>query len=192
MVRQLKSSMPAMETDLAGMTRMLGLAIADNFVSGILPPFKLLEVVENVGLGPVLPDHASPMEIISGLLADLPSEQTNPTAVVRAHADILNSELRYQWFEAGEAVEDLLSPVKGSKQRVAKIMKAYLPERRLFWARQCALSALAMRGHEIVRHSPWKQFALVGRDIASDLPLDRIPLIKQIAESSVRAFERQL
>ena len=35
-----------METDLARITRMLGLAIADNFTSGSPPPFKLVEVVE--------------------------------------------------------------------------------------------------------------------------------------------------
>jgi hypothetical protein len=192
MARQLKSSMPVMETDLAGVTRMLGLAIADNFASGILPPFKLVEVVESLGLGPVHPDQASPMEIITGLLADLPPEQTNPAAVASAHADMLDSEFKYQWFEAGEAVEDLLYPVKGSRQRVAKLMKAYLPERRLYWARQCALSALALRGDEKTRHSLWKQLALVGRDIASDLPLDQIPLMKHIAEISVRAFARRL
>src|ERR1700720_1065937 len=65
MVRQMKSSVPVMETDLAGITRMFGLAIADNFASGNLPPFKLVEVVESLGLGPVHPDHASPMEIIT-------------------------------------------------------------------------------------------------------------------------------
>jgi hypothetical protein len=189
MVRQMKSSMPVTETDLAGIARMLGLAIADNFASGNLPPFKLVEVVESLGLGPVHPDQASPMEIITCLLADLPPEQTNPTAVARAHADLLDSEFKYQWFEAGEELEDLLYPVKGSKQRVAKLMKTYLPDRRLFWARQCAISALAMRGYEKTRHSPWKLLALVGRDIASDLPLDQIPLMKQVAEISVRAFE---
>jgi hypothetical protein len=192
MVRQMKSSMPVMETDLAGVTRMLGLAIADNFASGILPPFKLVEVVESLGLGPVHPDYASPMEIITGLLADLPLEQTNPAAVTRAHADILDSEFAYQWFEAGAAVEDLLYPVKGFKQRVAKLLKAYLPERRLFWARLCAISALALHGNEKTRHLPWKQLALVGRDIASDLPFDQIPLMKQVAEISVRAFESRL
>jgi hypothetical protein len=190
-VRQMKSSMLVMETDLAGITWMLGLAIADNFASGNLPPFKLVEVAESLGLGPVHPDHASPMEIITGLLADLPPEQTNPTAVATAHADILDSEFKYQWFEAGEALEDLLYPVKGSKQRVAKLMNVYLPERRPFWARQCAISALAMRGDEKTRHSPWKQLALVGRDIASDLPLGQIPLMKQVAEISVLAFERR-
>jgi hypothetical protein len=96
----------------------------------------LVEVAESLGLGPVHPDHASPMEIITGLLA-------------------------------------------------------YLPERRLFWARQCAISALAMRADKKTRHSLWKQLALVGRDIASDLPLDQIPLMKQVAEISVRAFERR-
>ena len=192
MVRQMKSSVPVMETDLAGITRMLELAIADNFASGNLPPFKLVEVVESLGLGPIHPHHASPMDIVTGLLADLPPEQTNPTAVASAHADILASEFKYQWFEAGEALEDLLYPVKGSQQRVAKLMKAYLPERRLFWARQCAISALALRGDEKTRHSPWRQLALVGRDIASDSPLDQIPLMKQVAEISVRAFESRL
>jgi hypothetical protein len=191
-VRQMKSSTPVTETDLAGVARMLGLAVADNFTSGSPPPFKLVEVVESLGLGPVHPDFASPTEIIMGLLADLPPEQTNATAVAKAHADILDGEFAYQWFEAGEALEDLLYPVKGSKQRVAKLMKAYLPERRAFWARQCAISALAMHGDEKTRRSAWKQLALVGRDIASDRPLDQIPLIKQVAETSVRAFERRL
>ena len=191
-VRQMKSAAPVSETDLAGVARMLELAIADNFASGDLPPFKLVEVVESLGLGPVHPDHASPMEIITGLLADLPPEQSNPAAVTRAHADLLQSDFKYQWFEAGEALEDLLHPVKGSRQRVAKLLQTYLPERRHFWARQCAISALAMRGDEKTRHSPWKQLALVGRDIASDLPLEQIPLMKQVAEMSVRAFEGQL
>ena len=191
-LRQMKTSIPVMETDLAHVTRMLGLAIGDNFGSGHLPPFKFVEVVESLGLGPVHPDHATPMEIITGLLADLPPEQANPTAVARAHADILDSEFTYQWFEAGEALEDLLYPVKGSKARVAKLLKAYLPERRLFWARQCAISALATHGDEKTRHSPWKQLAFVGRDIASDLPLDQIPMMKKVAEISVRAFEGRL
>lgn len=191
-VREMKSSIPVEETDSAGITRLLALAISDNFASGNPPPFKLVEVVENLGLGSIHPDNSSSAEIITGLLANLPPEQTNATAVAKAHADILDSDFAYQWFEAGEALENLLYPVKGSKQRVAKLMKAYLPERRAFWARQCAISALATRGGEKTDHSPWKQLALVGRDIASDSPIDQIPLMKRIAELSVRAFESRL
>jgi len=191
MVRQMKSSVPVMETDLVSIARMLGLAIADNFASGTLPPFELIEVVESLGLGPVHPDNSSPMEIITGLLADLPAEQTNLAAVARAHTNIMSREFSDQWFEAGEELENLLYPVKGFKQRVAKLSKTYLPDQRSFWARLCALSALALRGNEKTRHSPWRQLALVGRDIASDLPLDQIPLMKQIAETSVHAFENR-
>jgi hypothetical protein len=176
---------------LAGVTRMLQLAIADNFTTGTLPPFKLVEVVEKLGLGPIHPDHASPMDIISNLLAGLPPEQTNQTAMARANADILDNEFKYQWFEAGAVLEDSLYSVKGSKQRVAKLMKTYLPERRQFWARQCAISALVMHGDENARHAPWKQLALVGREIASDVPLDQIPLMKQVAEVSVQVFENR-
>ena len=192
LVRQMKSSVLMRETDLAGVTRMLELAIADNFASGKLPPFKLVEVAETLGLGPIRPDRASPVEIITGLLADLPPEQVNSTAVARAHADILNNEFQRQWFEAGQALEDSLYPVKGSKQRIAKVMKDCLPERRSFWARNCALSALAARDDQKTRHSLWKQLALVGRDIASDIPIDQIPLLKQVAEVSVQVFENRL
>jgi hypothetical protein len=192
-VRQMKSSVPMSEANLDGVTRILELAISDNFASGVLPPFKLVEVAERLGLGPLHPNHASPMEIITTLLAALPPEQTNQSAVAIANADVLDSEFKYQWFEAGEALEDLLYAVKGSKQRIAKLMKVYLPERRLFWARQCAISALVMHGDEKARHLPWKHLALVGRDIASpDVPLDQIPLMKQVAEISVRVFERRM
>jgi hypothetical protein len=192
MVREMKSSLPVMETDLTGISRELAFAIADNLTHGNPPPFKLVEVVENLGIGPLHPDHASSIEIINGLLAGSPPEQTSPNAVQKAHVDILDSEFAYQWFEAGEAVEDLLYPVKGFKQRVAKLMKVYLPERRAFWARQCAISAFVMHGDKKSRLASWKQLALVGRDIASDLPLDQIPLMKKIAELSVRAFEQRL
>jgi len=188
-IGEMKASVPAMETDLAGVTRMLELAIADNFTHGTLPPFKLVEVAEQLALGPVRPDHASPMDIVSSLLAELPPERTNRAAVARANADILENEFRFQWFEAGEALERLLDPVKGAKPRVAELMKAYLPERREFWARQCAISALAMRGAEKAPRSLSTQLALVGRELASDAPLDQIPLMKQVAEVSVRVFE---
>ena len=170
---------------------MLELAIAENVASGALPPFKLVEVVESLGLGPLHPKPATPLEIISSLLAELPPEQTDEAATARAHGDALLSEFKYQWFEAGEELEDLLYPVKGSKQRIAKLITAYLPQRRPFWARQCAISALAMHGDKKARFLPWRQLALIGREIASDVPMDQIPLMRQVAESSVRAFERR-
>lgn len=95
-------------------------------------------------------------------------------------------------IEAGEAVEDLLYPVKGSRKRVAKLMKTYLEERRQFWARPCAISALALRGAGQANLSLSRQLALVGNDIASGTALDKIPLMQHVARQIVRSFEARL
>ena len=189
MVRQMKSSVLMVETDLAGFAAILALALADGSASGTLPPFKLIEVVESLGLGPIQPDSATPREILVKLLAGLPPEQTGPAAVANAHAAPLGSEFRGQWFEAGEALENLLYPVKGTRQRIARLMTDYLPLRRAFWARQFAISALVLRGDGKTSHPAWKQLALVGRDIDAGLSLEQIPIMRQVAEKSVQAFE---
>jgi hypothetical protein len=189
-VREMKASVPVTETDVAGLARMLELALADNLASRTLPPFKLVDLAETLGLGQLHPDSATPMDILASLLSDLPPEQTDAAAAARAHVQVLDSDFADQWFEASEAVDDLLSRVGGFRQRVHKMMHDWLPGRRQFWARQCALSALAMRGNGRQHNSAWKPLALVGRDIVSDMPLDRIPLMKRIAEVSVEEFQR--
>lgn len=189
MSRQMKSAVPTSRTDIAGIARMLRLGLAANASSGDLPPFRLVEIVESLGLPPLYPDHASAAEIIEELLTGLLGEQTDASATAKAHAAVLIEEVAEQWFEAGEAVEDLLRPLKSRTERVTALMASYLPSRRQFWAHQCAISALAL--HAEGGRSYWKQLALVGRDIASDLPLERIPFMQQIAAASVLAFESQ-
>jgi len=188
MLRQLKSSVLAVETDLTGIARMLELSLGENGISGKLPPFKLIEVVECCGLGPLLPSGDTPADIISRLLAGSPPDETDPAAVANAHREIAESDFVQQWFEAGEAVEDLLHPVRGYQKRVTKLLKTYLEERRQFWARQCAISALALRGTGQANQSLSTQLALVGRDIASGAPLDGIPLMQHVAMLTVRSF----
>ena len=191
-VGQMKASVPMMKTDIAGLARVLALALADNLKSGSPPPFKLVQAVECLGLGHVHPDHSSSAEILDGLLADLPEEQTAPDAVAKAHAELSDSCFMDQWFEAGEALDEALGPVKGEQRRIAKMLKDYLPARRDFWARQCALTALAMRSEDCKLRPTWIEVALVGRDVAGDTPIEEMPFMKRVAEASVEAFEAQL
>jgi hypothetical protein len=190
LLRQMRTSVPMSKTDVVGMTRMLRLALADNVTSAILPPFRLVEVVESLGLPPLHPDHASALAIVDELLAALPPDQTTPAAAAKAYTALLHKEFVEHWYEASEALDDLIRPLKSFRQRVTAIVARYLPSRRQFWARQCAISALALRGQ--ANHGTWKQLALAGRDLVSDLPLERIPLMVQIAVNSVRAFESQM
>jgi hypothetical protein len=189
---QLGATMPTGETDLAGLARILGLALADNLASGVAPPFKLVEIVESLGLDFVHPENTPPHEVVAALLADLPPEQTDAAAATKAHAAMAGGEFSDQWFEAGEALEQAVASVKGKERRIAKVLQSYLPARRQFWARQCARSALALRGEDSGPRAKWKQLALVGRDIASDTPLEKIPLIRRIAELSVEVFEGRM
>ncbi len=190
LLRQMRTSVPMSKTDAVGLVRMLRLALADNATSANLPPFRLIEVVESLGVPPLHPDHASALEIVDELLAAVPSDQTTPAAAAKAYSALLHQDFVEYWYEASEALDDLIRPLKSFPQRVAAIMERYLPSRRQFWARQCAISALALRGQ--ANNGTWKQLALAGRDLASDLPFERIPLMAQIAVNSVRAFESQM
>jgi hypothetical protein len=131
-------------------------------------------------------------DIIAELLADVPAQRTDAAAVARANEDLMDSEITATWFEAGEEVEDLLDPIEASEQRAAKLLQDYLPRRRAYWVRQCARSALALHSGGATDDAPWLHLALIGRELANDVPLERIPLMKQIAETSVTAFEERI
>jgi hypothetical protein len=186
LVATLKSTTPAAETDIASATRMLALGLADNLAHGAPPPYRLVQFVERLGLGPVTPHSDTPGEIGADCLGDAPADVE---ALARAYREIAGSELTSSWFEAGEAVEDLLAATKTRPQRLKKLLGAYLPQRRAFWARQCAISALALRGAPGIKPAPYGlSLALIARDLDSDRPLDENPLMREIAGATADAF----
>lgn len=190
-VRQLKSSIPTQEIDVQAVSQILGFSLSENQSRQILPPFRLVQACELLGIGTLPPDNASLLQIFSDITSGLSSDQTDERAAVLAHQNIITSEAIEHWYEAGEAVEELLYPVKGKKRRIDKIMANYLPNRRDYWARQCAFSALALCGDKknASINSVWLQLALIGRDIASGMPLDKMPIMRKIAVITVEAFE---
>jgi hypothetical protein len=95
------------------------------------------------------------------------------------------------WFEAGEEVEAVMSAARSASAGARALIESYLPSRREFWAAQCARSALALKDGARPRDQTWKHLALVGRDLADEMPLSRIPLIHRIAEISARAYSLQ-
>jgi len=188
-VRSMRDSVMAAQTDAAGIARYLQIALGENLASLTPPPFKFVAFVENLGLGPIAPRVVSPAELIEELLEELPEAEKDAAAVARAHKAALGGALGQQWFEAGEPVERLLAPIRGAKARVKALLSAHLPERRAFWARNCALTAFVLRLDRKAYGAIGRNLALVARDIAAGVALDEIPLMRQIAEMSVRAYE---
>jgi hypothetical protein len=188
-VRGMRDSVLAAQTDVAGIGRYLQLALGENLASLTPPPFKLVAFVENLGLGPLAPRCVPAADLIEEMLEGLPETETDAEAVARAHKAVLGSPLAQQWLEAGEPVERLLAPIRGAKARARAMLAAYLPERRAFWARNCALTAFVLQLDRKTYGALGRNLALVGRDIASGAPLEQIPLMREIAGLSVRAYE---
>ena len=185
---QLRSAALTAEGGLERIERMLRLSLADNAVAGTLPPYKLIEAMEALGIGALQPDDSSPAQIMSGLLAGLPAEAVGEAALARAYQTFERIDLRHQWFDSNEALDALLKGVRGHAQRLHKVMDGYMPGRRAFWARQCARSALAMQGDMAGPDSLGRAFALVGLQVASDAKLEDVQLLRMVAESSISAY----
>jgi hypothetical protein len=186
--RALRSSAPSSEISFAAWEKLLRLALGRNLSCGEPPPFALVGLVEALGLDSLAPDFATPAEIIASALADV-ADRDRAETIRAAHEFAAKTELTDNWFEAGEEVEAVMSAARSAS--AGALIESYLPSRREFWVAQCARSALALKDGARPRDETWKYLALVGRDLAGDMPLSRIPLIHRIAEMSARAYSLQ-
>ncbi len=96
-------------------------------------------------------------------------------AVAKAHEATVGGALEQPWFEAGEPVERLLGPIRTAKARVKALLTAYLPQRREFWTRACALTAFALELDRKTYGLMGVNLALVGREIADGSALGQDP-----------------
>lgn len=188
MMALMGATSPTVEIGVDAVAALLELSLGRNVAAGSPPPFRLLQLCETLGLRALRPDSSSAAQVLGKLLAGT-SATADATAL--AHAEIVESDFVESWFEAGERIDVLLRSTKSRKAATHKVLHEYLPSRRPFWAMLCARSALVLKRRVRAADEAWKQFALVGRDIASEMPLERIPLMGQIAERTVAAyFER--
>ena len=188
-VRDMRANVMAAQTDVAGVSQYLQFALGENLASKTPPPFRLIAFVENLGLGPVAPRVLTPTDLIEALLDDLPANEKDAAALARAQGAAAGGALDSQWFEAGEPIERLLGPIRGVKARAKTVLSVYLPERRDFWLRACALTAFVLNMDRKTYGALGKSLALVGRELANGAPMEKIPLMRQIAEMTVRAYQ---
>ncbi len=195
LMRQIVEEAEAVEVTGEFFAQRLGDALAAN-AGAAPPPFGFVQVLETVGAGPLPPRAISPEDLCEALLAGLPADQVGAEVVARAHAGASRWGERIStvdtWFEADEAVEALLRPIRGRKKRAAAVLTEILPHRRDFWAGRVVWTAATLQakaGLDPVLTSLWIDMALVARTIACGAPLADIPLMRQIADDTVRVFE---
>ncbi len=188
-VRAMRENVLAAQTDVAGLARYLQIALGENVASQTPPPFKLIGLFEALGLGPIAPRVISAADLIAEMLAESPAAETDAAALAKAHKLAPGGPLAENWFEAGQPVERLLAPLRGPKARIKALLADYLPQRRAYWTRVVALTAFALQLDRKAFGALGRHLALVGRDIADGAALDQMPLMREIAETTVRAYE---
>jgi hypothetical protein len=195
MIAQIVAGAEAVEVSIGLLEQRLADALAINIARDVPPPFGLLQVAETLGLGPLHPEIISPTALVEALIADLPPARTDKAAAVAAHRASARWELEFEtlasWFEAGEAVERLLQPLRTRKRRIEAVAAQLLPTRRSFWAERCAWMAATLREGADEGDNTWCDFALVARDLLGERPLEGIPLAARIAAVTVEAFEQR-
>ena len=195
LVAEIAAGSETAEVSIGLLERRLADALAANVARDAPPPFGLLQVAEALGLGPLHPEPVPPLVLVEGLLADLPEERTGPAAAEAAHRASARWEQEFgtldSWFEAGEAVEGLLRPLRTRKQRTEAVLTRLLPGRRAFWAERCAWTAAVLKEGAEDGDEAWLGFALVARDLAGERALDTMPLAARIATATVEAFEHR-
>jgi hypothetical protein len=186
-VRGMRDSVATAQTDAAGVGRYLQVCLGENAVSRTPPPFRLLGLVEAMGLGPLAPRSLTPGELIAEILEGAPV--ASPAILANAHIDVTRTQAAAAWFEAGEMVDRLLRPIRGPNARARALLGGYLEQRREFWGRICAMTAFALSLGGKPDRVQGLNLARVGREILTGTPLASIPLMRQVAETTVLAFE---
>lgn len=191
-ILQITGATEAVNVSTGFLSMRLADALAINRARQTPPPFGLLQVTEILGLGLLQPVEILPMTLVSQLLAKLPADQTGPEATRAAHSGAVHWPEMFEtvgsWFEAGEAVEELLRPVRSRGKRVEAVLTRHLPGRRIFWAERCAWMAATLRDSAPDNEKEWLNFALVARDLASGEAQSDAELFNVIAETTVDAF----
>jgi hypothetical protein len=195
LVAQIAAGSEVVEVSVGLLERRLADALATNVERDAPPPFGLLQVAEALGLGPLHPEAVPPAALAAELLAGLPAERTGAAAVEAAHRASAGWEREFEilasWFEAGEAVEALLRPLRTRKRRIEAVLTRLLPGRRGFWAERCAWTAATLKEETEEEDEAWIDFALVARDLAGERQLGTMPLAARIAAATVEAFRQR-
>jgi hypothetical protein len=158
--------------------------LATNLISGVMPPFALLDVMETAGLQGIQPRALSADDVLSLLevAADSPQSTTEAVTDVLASSRGLPRAFGFldSWFEAGTEVEQLLTGKRLPRaKRVALVQKELLPQRVGKWVERLAWTALTL--HHGEQDEPWEAFFVSARELKAGRSIAEIPLMVHVA-----------
>ncbi|MEO1609394.1 MAG: hypothetical protein AAFR90_08605 [Pseudomonadota bacterium] len=158
-----------------------------NVKAGRLPPFSLLGFAEAIGLDEINPIAMPVDHLVETLINAIPEEQLTPTAIDTAVSEsgewLDQCPMLESWFEDSEEVRQRLAKRTSRKNKITWLLSGPLQQQRHFWAQLVAWTAFGIQKN--ADGSDWQSLSIVAREILQDRPLDEIPLMHEIAATTV-------
>jgi hypothetical protein len=191
--QSIKDQTPVWSASMAYIRMALSHALWQMRQAGTVPPFALLDITERAGIGVLNPNQMTVEALIEDLKAGLPPASLSEAAM---EAAIAGSRFWYSrlpsldsWFEDDrEAIGAVVKGKRSPQAREDAVLAAYLPEQRHYWAEKLAWCALSMRDSKDAP-LPWQDLALVALAIEGGYALSGIPLMRQIAATTVYVWQ---
>ncbi len=170
--------------------------LAGNAQSGSLPPFGLLAVAECVGLAELVPESVAIGNVVERICTEIEADDMAPDWVGKVLAESADWPEQYallqSWFQEGDDVSGLLKGKRlGKSKKIALILAGPIECRRHGWAEKLAWMATFTKAITDAE-TPWREFAIVARELLSDRPIGEIGLARCIAQQTLEAYEDRI
>ncbi|MFO7857781.1 MAG: UPF0149 family protein [Ectothiorhodospiraceae bacterium] len=188
-LEQLFASSDLCEVSMTAVDTLLAAAVAENQGTNHNPPPGLLDVARATGLRELRPQRRSCADWLS--LLDPAGELDRLTANKRGRLINQSGEWIDQilapdfWFEDNASVREILA-AGGSNSSLQQRLRAYLDERRGWWAELFLRGALATA--ETGPDGLSRSMTVTARALLEGRPIRRIPIMEQIAEATLQAY----
>ena len=170
----------------------LAVSLGDGLALGAPPAPGLVGMIAFWGGDALSPAPSATEDILAAIGAPEELEclsKAKRTALIDASADwVERFEQSDAWFEDTGPLRAAISRARTDKGQETAVWR-HLETRRLWWARQFAVSAATLKAQIKPDPSLWLSFAAVAQALLDQRPLKRIPIMVEIMEMTLEAFD---
>jgi hypothetical protein len=196
MVEQIEHAMAMYDVSPSYLLPAFGFALGDGLERGRVTAPAFLDVAPMFGLSDVKPHSGGHEEVLAaidplGVLAALSDNRRN-RLIGKSRDWFSEYDITNSWFMSDASLVASLeqAPTEASAK---KIVKRHLEQKRDFWAKLFARSALVLSHDSTAAPDAWLSFAAVAQALVSGREVQKIPVFEDILEHTLSvAAERAI
>lgn len=193
-VAQIENAIAMYDVSPSYLLQAFGFALGDGLERGRLTAPGFLDVAPMFGLGDVTPQsccHDAVLAAIDarGELATL-SDNQRSRLIGKSRDWFSEYDITSSWFMSDASLMAALEQAR-TKAAAKKIVTRHLEEKRDFWAKLFARSALVLRHDSTAAPDAWLSFAAVAQALETGREIKKIPVFEDILELTLCVAEER-